>query len=178
MPRSLRALLVGLLVLAIPLVFICAVDRTDDTDDDDERPVASAQGTSRGAGPEFLTPFGPPTYPFSPAVRVGDMLYLSGQIGTDSTGALVPGGIEAETRQTMRNIDAVLRATGSSMERVVKCTVFIADMKEWPAMNAVYTTFFPTHKPARSALGANGLALGARVEIECLAAAGGGAGGP
>ena len=128
---------------------------------------------ARGGGdPEFLTPYGPPVNPFSPAVRVGNMLYLAGQIGTDSTGTLVKGGLEAEARQTMLNIAAVLDATGSSMERVVKCTVFMADMKEWPAMNVVYATFFPKHKPARSALGANGLALGARVEIECIAMTG------
>jgi reactive intermediate/imine deaminase len=119
--------------------------------------------------PEFLTPYGPPRNPFSPAVRVGKMLYLAGQIGTDSTGRVVPGGVEAETRQTMQNIRDVLARTGSSMDRVVKCTVFLADMKEWPAMNGVYATFFPDHKPARSAFGATGLALGARVEIECLA---------
>jgi len=119
--------------------------------------------------PEFLTPYGPPTRPFSPAVRVGDMLYLAGQIGTDSTGRVVSGGIGPETRQAMENIKDVLRRTGSSMDRVVKCTAMLADMKEWDAMNVVYASFFPDHKPARSALGANGLALGARVEIECMA---------
>lgn len=124
------------------------------------------------ADPEFLTPYGPPTFPFSPAVRVGSTLYLSGQIGTDSTGRLVAGGIGPETRQTMENIRDVLSRTGSSLDRVVKCTVMMADMAEWPAMNAIYTTYFPTHKPARSALGANGLALGARVEIECIATIG------
>lgn len=117
----------------------------------------------------YLTPFGPPVNPFSPAVRVGSTLYLAGQLGTDSTGALVKGGIEAETRQTMRNIANVLDKTGSSIDRVVKCTAFLADMKEWPAMNTVYATFFPVHKPARSAFGATGLALNARVEIECIA---------
>lgn len=118
---------------------------------------------------EFLTPFGPPVYPFSPAVRVGNMLYLSGQIGTDSSGVLVSGGVEAETRQTLDNIAQVLSLTGSSMDRVVKCSAFLADMKEWPAVNEVYKTYFPANKPARSALGATGLALGARVEIECIA---------
>lgn len=108
-------------------------------------------------------------YPFSPAVRVDDMLYLSGQIGTDSTGALVAGGIEAETRQTLDNIRRVLERGGSSMDRVVKCTVMMADMSEWPRMNVIYASYFPGPKPARSALGANGLALGARVEIECWA---------
>jgi len=108
--------------------------------------------------------------PFSPAVRVGHVLYLSGQIGTDGTGRLVPGGIEAETRQAMENIRAVLARGGSSLDRVVKCTVMLADIREWGAMNAVYVTYFPEgRRPARSALGASGLALGARVEIECLA---------
>ena len=118
---------------------------------------------------EYLTPYGPPTRPFSPAVRVGNLLFLSGQIGVTASGALVPGGIEAETRQTLENIRDVLQRTGSSMERVVKCTVMLADMREWDAMNTVYTAFFPRNKPARSSFGATGLALGARVEIECIA---------
>lgn len=125
---------------------------------------------------EFLTPYGPTTRPFSPAVRVGNMLYLSGQIGVPSASAganaVVPGGIEAETKQTMENIKDVLQRSGSSMDRVVKCTVMMADMREWDRMNVVYATYFPVNKPARSALGANGLALGARVEIECLATVG------
>ena len=123
---------------------------------------------------QFLTPYGVPTRPFSPAVRVGNLLYLSGQIGTADGAAtsVVPGGIEAETRQTMENIKDVLSRTGSSMDRVVKCTVMLADMREWDRMNGVYASYFPKNKPARSALGANGLALGARVEIECWAAVG------
>lgn len=130
--------------------------------------------TTPTAAAQYLTPYGPPTRPFSPAVRVGNMLYLSGQIGTAgaSSGSLVPGGIEAETRQTLDNIKDVLQRTGSSMDRVVKCTVMMADMREWDRMNVVYATYFPTHKPARSALGASGLALGARVEIECWATVG------
>lgn len=121
--------------------------------------------------PEFLTPYGKPQYPFSPAVRVGHLLFLAGQIGTDSAGRLVPGGIQAEARQTLDNIKDVLEKTGSSLDRVVKCTVFMADMKEWPAMNEIYATYFRTHLPARSALGSTGLALNARVEIECIAVA-------
>ena len=126
------------------------------------------------ADAQFLTPYGPPTRPFSPAVRVGNMLYLSGQIGIASStaSAVVPGGIEAETRQTLENIKDVLEKTGSSMERVVKCTVMLADMREWDRMNVVYASYFPKNKPARSALGASGLALGARVEIECWATVG------
>ena len=108
--------------------------------------------------------------PFSDAVRVGNMLYLSGQIGTDSSFGLVPGGIKAEARQTMENVRAVLERHGSSLERVVKCTVMLADMSEWGAFNEVYAGYFRKDRlPARSALGANGLALGARVEVECWA---------
>jgi 2-iminobutanoate/2-iminopropanoate deaminase len=122
----------------------------------------------------YHTPFGAPTRPFSPAVQVGNVIFLSGQIGTDASasGGVVPGGIEAETRQTLENIKDVLQRSGSSMDRVVKCTVMMADMREWDRMNVVYATYFPKNKPARSALGANGLALGARVEIECWATVG------
>jgi reactive intermediate/imine deaminase len=85
---------------------------------------------------------------------------------------VVPGGIEAETRQTMENIKTVLTAVGSGMDRVVKCTVMMADMAEWDRMNAVYATYFvPDRLPARSAFGSTALALGARVEIECIATA-------
>jgi len=115
---------------------------------------------------------GPQPGPFSPAVRVGDLLFLAGKIGTDASGKLVAGGIKAETRQTMENIRAELTRNGSSMARVVKCTAFLADMSEWGAMNEVYVTFFPGPKPARSAFGANGLALSARVEIECIGVVG------
>jgi 2-iminobutanoate/2-iminopropanoate deaminase len=126
-----------------------------------------------GAGAAEYYPMpGEMKLPFSAAVRVGSMLYLSGQIGTDSAGRLVKGGIGPETRQTMENIRAVLERHGSSFGRVVKCLVMLADIKEWAAMNKVYTTFFPAHLPARSALGASGLALNARVEIECMATVG------
>ena len=107
--------------------------------------------------------------PFSEAVRVGDMLYLSGQLGTDSTGQLVPGGIGPETRQALGNIAAALARHGSSPDRVVKCTVMLADIAEWAAMNEVYVAFFGSHRPARSAFGTSGLALGARLELECMA---------
>ena len=106
--------------------------------------------------------------PFSEAVRVGPLLFLSGQIGTTADG-LVPGGIGPETRQTLENIETTLERHGSSMDRVVKCTVFLADIAEWPAMNEVYVTFFPNDKPARSAVAGSGLALNSRVEIECIA---------
>lgn len=108
--------------------------------------------------------------PFSEAVRVKNMLYLSGQIGIgDSSMKLVPGGIVAETRQVMENIKATLEKCGSSLDHVIKATVMLADISEWGEMNNVYVQFFSKHLPARSALGANGLAMGARVEIECIA---------
>ena len=111
--------------------------------------------------------------PFSAAVRVGPMLYLSGQLGTDSTGRLVAGGIGPETAQALANVSGLLAAHGSEMDRVVKCTAMLADMAEWPAMNVEYARHFPAGFPARSAFGTSGLALGARVELECLALAGG-----
>jgi reactive intermediate/imine deaminase len=114
-----------------------------------------------------------PKLPFSEAVRVGNLLFLSGMVAVKpGTTQIVAGGIEAETRQALENIRAVLERHGSSLDRVVKCTVMLADIGEWSRMNAVYVTFFPQHFPARSALGVSGLALGARVEIECLATVG------
>lgn len=118
---------------------------------------------------EYLTSEAMKGLPFSEAVRVGKMLYLSGQIGVDSSMKLVPGGIEPETRKTLENIRATLERYGSSLDQVVKVTLMLADMSEWTTVNQVYVTYFPNHRPARSALGANGLALGARIEIECLA---------
>jgi 2-iminobutanoate/2-iminopropanoate deaminase len=125
--------------------------------------------SNKGPRVEFISWQAPADLPFSPAVRVGNLLFLSGQIGTGPDGKLVPGGIAAETRQAMENIRGVLSRSGSSMDRVVKCLVMLADMQEWAAMNVVYTAYFPDAKPARSSLGASGLALGARVEIECIA---------
>jgi reactive intermediate/imine deaminase len=108
--------------------------------------------------------------PFSDAVRVGHMLYLSGKIGNiPGTPNLVEGGIRGETRRALESIKASLEKYGSSMGEVVKCTVFLADIAEWGAMNEVYMEFFHTNPPARSALGTSGLALDARVEIECFA---------
>jgi len=121
------------------------------------------------AGVEYLTSEDMIGLPFSEAVRVGKMLYLSGQLGRDSSGKLVSGGIASETRQTMENIKAALERYGSSLDHVVKVTVMLTNMSEWAEMNQVYVTYFPSHLPARSALGANGLALGARVEMECIA---------
>ena len=137
----------------------------------DAPPATTVAGQS--ADFEFLTPYGAPTLPFSPAVRVGNLLILSGQIGTTGPdNQLIAGGIGPETRQALENIKDVLERSGSSMDRVVKCTAMLADMSEWAAMNAVYVEYFPVNKPARSALGANGLALGAKVELECWAMTG------
>ena len=108
--------------------------------------------------------------PFSDAVKVGHMLYLSGKIGNiPGTPRLAEGGIQGETRQALENIKVSLEKYGSSMGEVVKCTVFLADIAEWGAMNEVYKEYFRVNPPARSALGTSGLALNARVEIECLA---------
>ena len=118
---------------------------------------------------EYFAPQTTMKVPFSEAVRVGDMLYLAGQIGIDAAGNIVPGGISAETRQALDNIRLTLERCGSSLDRVVKATLMLADMAEWAAMNEVYVTYFDKHLPARSAMGCTGLALGARVEIECSA---------
>ena len=121
--------------------------------------------------------FGRPTLngqplPFSDAVRVGDILYLSGQIGIGPDGKL-PAGVEAQTKQALENVGAVLKRAGLGYSDVFHCTAFLSDMKNWPAFNSVYVTYFPEGKrPARSAFGANGLALGALLELECQAYAG------
>ena len=110
--------------------------------------------------------------PFSSAVRVRGVLYLSGQIGIGPDGKL-PDGIEAQTKQAMDNVGAVLKRAGLGYGDVFHCTAFLSDMKNWPAFNTVYVPYFPAGKlPARSAFGANGLALGALLEIECQAYAG------
>lgn len=109
--------------------------------------------------------------PFSQAVHVGDILYLSGALGNrPGTLELVPGGMETETRQTMENIKAVLEENGLDMADIFKCTVMLADMSKWAEFNKVYVSYFdPERLPARSAFGASGLALGAQVELECCA---------
>ena len=137
-----------------------------------ESPAPAAKGAA--TAPVFLTTPGTESLalPFSEAVRVGDLLFVSGQIGNlPGCLDLAPGGIQAETRQALANIRAILERNGSSLERVAKCTVFLLDMEEWPALNEVWALHFP-NKPARSALAASGLAKGARVEIECIAVVG------
>lgn len=125
---------------------------------------------------EFLSSHGTRTakLPFSDAVRVGDILCLSGQIGAiPGTTELAAGGIEPETRQMMENIARILNANGLSFDDIFKCTVMMADMAQWSAFNKIYVGYFKRERlPARSAFGTSGLALGAAVEMECWAYAG------
>jgi 2-iminobutanoate/2-iminopropanoate deaminase len=137
--------------------------------------------TDRGAEPgestrrEIIQPEGVARLPvFSSAVRSGDFIFLSGQLGAlpgVNPPQLVEGGIEAETRQTFANISAVLEAAGATLADIVKCTVYLVDIDDYAAMNAVYIEYFPDDPTARAALAGSGLALGARVEIDCIAAA-------
>jgi reactive intermediate/imine deaminase len=149
--------------LALCLVALVACQTSEQTD------AEPATGAAAALDVEYLAS-GPMPGPFSEAVRIGNVLILSGQIGLDpETGALAPGGIQAETRQTLENIRTTLERYGSSMDRVVKCTAMLVDIEEWPALNEVYATYFPVNKPARSAFAGSGLARGARVELECWA---------
>ncbi len=110
-----------------------------------------------------------PAFPYSKAVKAGDAVYVSGQLGTGADGKLVQG-FEAQAHQVMRNVGAVLKEAGLGMDDVAKCTVFINDMNNFPAFNEVYKTYFKAGKyPARSAMGVNGLALKADLEVECIA---------
>jgi reactive intermediate/imine deaminase len=130
-------------------------------------PPPAAPGPHR----EVLAPNPSPMPLFSPAIRTGNLVFLSGQIGLKpGTLELVPGGIEAETEQTLKGIRSLLNDIGLDMEDVIKCTVFLADINDYPKMNEIYRQHFPSDPPARSALAASGLALGAQVEIECIAA--------
>jgi reactive intermediate/imine deaminase len=127
------------------------------------RPVVEHYGTPTMNGQRL---------PFSRAVRVGDILYLSGAIGRGPDGK-PPGGIEAQTKATMDDIGETLKLAGLGYDRIFHCTVFLSDMKNWADFNKVYVGYFPDGPlPARSAVGVNGLALGALLEVECQAYAG------
>jgi reactive intermediate/imine deaminase len=116
------------------------------------------------------TPALPRGLPISAAVRAGDTVYVSGNLGTVTGKAeLVPGGVRAEARQALEHMRGALEAAGSSLDRVVKCNVYLVEMAEFAAMNEVYREFFPKDPPARTTVGVKALALGARVEIECVA---------
>jgi len=132
--------------------------------------VCACSAVSRG--PERMNSGAvlPAGLPFSEAVRSGDTVYLSGQIGvTPGTSTLVEGGFQAQARQTMENIRAILDAHGLQMRDLVKCTVMLEDMADWPRFNELYAGYFDGDYPARSAFGTEGLALGALVEVECIA---------
>jgi 2-iminobutanoate/2-iminopropanoate deaminase len=149
-----------LLVIVFALALIAAT----------RQPKADGSGQAGQDAVEYSSAKSPSARTLSESVRVGNMLYLSGKLGTNSSGQLVTGGIAPETKQTLENIKAALEKNGSSLDQVVKCTVMLVDMKEWAEMNSVYVTFFKKERlPARSAFGTSGLALNARVEIECLA---------
>lgn len=137
-------------------------------------PIALAGGAGMPApapvtGVITYHPSGGPL-PFSDAVEVGNTLYLSGKIGTGADGQLVPGGVRAETRQVLDNIEASLKRYGYARAQLVKCTVMLTDMQDFAAMNEVYSAWMVKPYPARSTLGVSGLAAGASVEIECMAA--------
>jgi 2-iminobutanoate/2-iminopropanoate deaminase len=114
-------------------------------------------------------PFAGRGFPYSESARAGNLLFLTGQIGTGADGKLATGGIQREAEQMMLNIEAALARRGLAMKHVVKCTVFLADFAEWGAFNEVYKKHFSQPYPARSALGVSGLTLNARVEMECIA---------
>ena len=152
-----------LLPLFAIVLAACATTKQDPAQTSATAAPAAAAGSGPSAGIEFLGSRGA----LSQAVRVGNILYLAGQLGTDADSAR---GITPETRRVMEKIKANVERYGSSMDRVVKCTVFLVDMSEWGAMNAVYTTYFAADKrPARSAVGTSGLVGNGRVEIECIA---------
>jgi reactive intermediate/imine deaminase len=113
----------------------------------------------------------PASLPYSPAVRTGDTLYLSGQIGSVPEGADPHAeGFDAAVKSAMDSIGKILADNGLGFDNVVKCTVMLADMKDWPRFNSTYVSYFKGMRlPARSAFGANGLALGAPLEVECIA---------
>ena len=131
--------------------------------------IGGGAATASGASTQYFS--NAEGLPFSEAVQVGGMLYLSGQIGVvPGTNMLVAGGIDAEARQTMENIGGILKRRGLTFSAVVKCTVMLGDIKDWPAFNAVYVGYFkPDRMPARSAFAASGLAYNGKVEVECWA---------
>ncbi len=180
-------LLLAFLLLSLLLVAGCAEtgqDASPDAQQAAQTPTMSAAPELAELAPPPASPSHEPVYltsettasmnlPFSDAVRVGHLLFLSGQIGNiPGTTDLAPGGIQGEARQTMENIRTVLEANGSSMDLVIKATVMLADIAEWPAFNEVYVTYFPGDKPARSAFAGSGLAFGARCEVEVIATVG------
>jgi reactive intermediate/imine deaminase len=159
----------SLIMLICICCFLCVEVCAQQGNREKVKPDKSSQDKSKSS-PQYIASKRSRPAPFSDAVRVGDMLYLSGQLGTDENSKLVEGGVKAETKQIMEKIRRLLEENGSGLDHVVKCTVMLADMNEWAMMNEVYVTYFPKDRlPARSAFATNGLALKARVEIECIA---------
>lgn len=134
-------------------------------------PVPGARDAA-AAAPEVISPAGARLgdLPFSPGIRAGDFIFLSGALGTrPGTTVLISDDVAEQTRQTLANLETVLRAAGASLGDVVKCTVFLVDMADYAAMNEVYAAVWPGPPPARSTVAGSGLALDAKVEIECIA---------
>lgn len=136
--------------------------------------TACASGGAGGPGREVIRPTNAQTLAtYSPAIRIGNLVFFSGQIGLRPGGEGLAGNIREETRQALENLRNLMNAAGVERDGLVKCTVFLADIRDYAAMNEVYAAFFqPEPAPARSAVGVAGLPAGARVEIECIAAVG------
>jgi len=134
--------------------------------------AAAAVWASAAAPGAVYFPNPDPKLPFSTAVQVGDVLYLSGALASDDKGGVIPGGVPAETRAVMDQIGVTLKAHGLSYDDLFKCTVMLTDMGQWGAFNSIYVSYFkPDRLPARSAFGAAALARGAHLELECWAKA-------
>jgi 2-iminobutanoate/2-iminopropanoate deaminase len=132
-------------------------------------PAAASVGPHRQA---IVVPGAQPNPLYSPAVRTGNLIFFAGQIGaTQETRAMQQGRIEAETRNALNNLENIMRAAGVTRADIVKCTVFLADIADYNAMNGAYRQFFTESPPARTAVAVSGLPAQARVEIECFAAA-------
>ncbi len=158
-----------LLLTGLPLAAYFLTYSSDDNTDNTlaSEPVAYSSKVAFLNSPQHLKN----NFPFSQAVQVGDLLFLAGQLGLEpESRKLAEGGIQAEAHQAMLNIKNLLEANGYGMNHLVKCTVMLADINEWGAFNEVYVTFFTAPYPARSAFAASGLALNAKVEVECIAA--------
>jgi 2-iminobutanoate/2-iminopropanoate deaminase len=159
------------------LVAGCEAAGTPDPSDPAARP--GAEGATPGAAMtssprrEVISPAGATRIAsYSSAIRTGDLVFFSGVIGTQpGTRELAAGGIQPEMRQAWQNLAEIMEAAGVRPQDLVKCTVFLADIAEFDAMNEVYSTFFTADPPARSTVGVAGLPIGARVELECIAAA-------
>lgn len=121
--------------------------------------------------PEPVYPPGAPRPlgPYSPAVRSGNLLFVSGQLGVDPESGELLAGIDLQTRQALKNASSILEAAGSSLDKVVKTTIFLVDLADFPLVNQVYGEFFPLNPPARTTVVVKALPRGARLELELVA---------